>query len=39
MDTAKKIRASLKKLQGKIKSGKEISEKDINVIDGFLRRV
>ncbi len=39
MDTAKKIRASFKKLQSKIKSGKEISEKDINVIDGFLRRV
>jgi len=29
MDTAKKIRASLKKLQGKIKSGKEISEEDL----------
>ncbi len=35
---AKKIRASLKKLQGKIKSGKDISEKDINVIEDFLRR-
>lgn len=35
---AKKIWASLKKLQGKIKSGKDISEKDINVIEDFLRR-
>ncbi len=31
MDTAKKIRASLKKLQGKIKSAKEISEEDLRV--------
>jgi hypothetical protein len=36
---AKKIRASFKKkLQGKIKSGKDISEKDIKVIEVFLRR-
>ena len=35
---AKKIRASFKKLQGKIKNAKEISEEDIKVIDGFLRR-
>jgi hypothetical protein len=34
----KKIQASLKKLQGKIKSGKDISEKDIKVIEDFLRR-
>jgi len=34
---AKKIRMSFKKLQGKIKSGKDISEKDINVIENFLR--
>ncbi len=38
MGTAKRIGASFKKLQSKIKSGKDISEKDINVIDGFLRR-
>jgi type I restriction-modification system DNA methylase subunit len=31
MDSAKKIRASFKKLQGKIKSGKEISEEDLRV--------
>jgi len=31
MDTAKKIRASLKKLYGKIKSAKEISEEDLRV--------
>ncbi|NQE06545.1 hypothetical protein C5S32_11810 [ANME-1 cluster archaeon GoMg1] len=31
MDTAKNIRASLKKLQGKIKSGKDISEEDLRV--------
>jgi len=31
MDTAKKIRASLKKLQGKIKNTKEISEEDLRV--------
>ena len=31
MDTAKKIRASFKKLQGKIKSAKEISEEDLRV--------
>jgi len=31
MDTAKKIRASLKKLQGKIKSAKDISEEDLRV--------
>jgi hypothetical protein len=38
MDTAKRIRASFKKLQSKIKSGKEISEKDVKVINDFLRR-
>ena len=31
MDTTKNIRASLKKLQGKIKSAKEISEEDLRV--------
>jgi type I restriction-modification system DNA methylase subunit len=39
MDTAKKIRASLKKLYGKIKSAKEISEEDLRVAfvkSGFL---
>lgn len=38
MGTAKRIGASFKKLQSKIKSGKEISEKDIKVIEDFLRR-
>ena len=31
MDTAKNIRASFKKLYGKIKSGKDISEEDLRV--------